>query len=67
MAKEWTIRRHLEEQDILTMEWPPKSKDLNPAGHKLDFISCQLGFNLGLVQKILKDHGCKNVSVRTRL
>lgn len=36
------------------------------AGHKLDFISCQLGFNLGLVQKILKDHGCKNVSVRTR-
>uniref|UniRef100_A0A6B0V7W7 Putative transposable element n=1 Tax=Ixodes ricinus TaxID=34613 RepID=A0A6B0V7W7_IXORI len=36
------------------------------AGHKLDFISCQLGFNLGLVQKILKDHGCKNVSVKTR-
>lgn len=25
-----TVTRHLEEQGILTMEWPPKSEDLNP-------------------------------------
>uniref|UniRef100_A0A090XE40 Putative tc1 transposase tc1-like transposase n=1 Tax=Ixodes ricinus TaxID=34613 RepID=A0A090XE40_IXORI len=25
-----TVTKHLEEQGILTMEWPPKSEDLNP-------------------------------------